>query len=115
MRHVEINVPNLLVVRIYHDDFRRRLNEVERLEPIEMKAGNAGVRTAGVRCKSNLSCQHFRIVLLHALYDPRLENWNIAKIGNKIGRLLAGCRGLWIADARMGGITAHRTGPAGDN
>jgi hypothetical protein len=42
MRHVEIDVPDLLVVGIYHDDFLRCLHEVKRLEAVKMKPRNAG-------------------------------------------------------------------------
>src|SRR5262245_1911265 len=115
MRHVEIDAPNLLIVRIYHDDLLGGLDEVERLEAIEMKARNAGRPTGGVRRKRNLSRQYLRVVLLHALHHPGLQNGAVAEIGDEIGGLLAGCGRLLIADAWVGGIAAYRTGSARDD
>src|SRR6266403_4993264 len=104
MRHVEIDVPDLLVVRIYHYDLLRRLDEVERLEAVQMKPRNAGRHTERMRRKADLSGQNVRIVLLHALHDPGLENGGTAQIGNKVVWLLAGSGSFLIADPRMGGI-----------
>src|ERR1700687_5168818 len=108
MRHVEIDVPDLLVVRIYHYDLLRRLDEVERLEAVQMKPGNAGRHAERMRRKADLSGQNFSIVLLHAFHDPGLENGGAPQIGNKVVWLLAGSPGLLIADPRMGRVVAQR-------
>ena len=80
-----------------------------------MKAGNAGRPARGVPRKGDLSSEYLRVVLLHALHHPGLENGGIGEIGDEIGRLLAGRGGLLVADTRMGGIAPHRTGRAGNN
>src|SRR5438874_7717997 len=98
MRHVEIDASDLLVVRIYHYDFLRRLDEVERLEAIQMESGNTGRHAERMRRKGVLSSQNFRIVLLHSLHDPRLQNGGASEIGNKVGWLLPGSGSLLIAD-----------------
>src|SRR3984893_4170171 len=115
MRYVEIDVPDLLVVRIYHDDLLRRLDEVERLEAVQMKPGNAGRHAERMRRKADLSGQNFRIVLLHALHDPGLQDGGAAKIGNEVVWLLAGSPALLIVDPRMGGVVVQRTRSAGND
>ncbi len=113
MRDVEIDVPDLLIVRIDHQDFLRRLHEIERLEAIEMESGDAGRHAERVRGEGELSGQDLGIVLLHALDDPRLENAGVGEIGDEIGRLLAGPDSLLVAHPRMRGIAAERTRRAG--
>src|SRR5215831_2509504 len=50
---------------------------------------------------------------MHPLLDPGLQIW-IAEVGDHERRLLAGAESLGIADAGVGGIIAHRIGPARD-
>src|SRR6266850_2350331 len=55
VRHVEIDAPDLLVVRIYHYNFFRGLDEVKRLETVEMKSGNTGRHAERMRRKGVLA------------------------------------------------------------
>src|SRR5438477_13190624 len=77
-----------------------------------MKGRNASRRTARMRCKRDLSGEHFRVVFLHSLHDPGLQV-RIAEVSDEECRLLAGRGRLGVADAGMGGIVAHRAWPAG--
>src|SRR5215471_10802688 len=113
MGYVEIDMPDLLIIRIDHYDFLRRLDEVERLEAVQMKSGNARRHAERMRRKGKFSGQNLRVVLLHALHDPGLENAGAGEIGNKVVRLLPGSSRLLIADPRMGGIVMEGTRYAG--
>jgi hypothetical protein len=107
MGDVEIDVPYLLVARIDHHHFLGRLQHVKRLEPEQYESGNARRSAARARRKRDLSGEHFVIVLLHPLFHPRLQI-RIAEVADPIGRLGAGV----VANIRMSGIGAQRTGPA---
>src|SRR5947207_11941076 len=112
MRHVEIDMPHLLVTRKHHDHDLGRLDEVHRLETVQVKGGNAGRRAARMRCKGDLSGEHFRVVLFHSPHDPRFQIW-IAEIGDEERGLPAARGRLGVGDAGMGGIIAHWARNAG--
>src|SRR5205823_1336128 len=67
------------------------------------------------RRKGELSGQNFRVVLLHTLHDPRLQNGSAGKIGDEVGWLFPGSGSLLIADARMGGVVAEGPRSARNN
>src|SRR5215471_7613261 len=108
-------MPDLLVIRIDHYDFLRRLDEVERLEAVQMKSGNTGRHTERMRRKGEFSSQNLGVVLLHALHDPGLQNGGAGEIGDKVGWLFPSSSSLLIADPRMDGIVVQGTRYAGND
>src|SRR5262249_39204547 len=100
---------------IYHQDFLRRLDEVERLKTVQVKPRNAGREAVRMRCEGELSSQNLRIVLCHALHDPGLENGGTLQIRNKVIWLLPGAGSLLIADPRVGRIRMQGTCSAGND
>src|SRR5215813_5617792 len=112
MRHVEIDMSNLLVAREDDHHLLRRLDEIHRLKPVQVKRWNTSRTAARVWCEGDLARQHLVVILLHPLLNPGLQIW-IAEVGDQERWLLAGAGSLRVADAGVGGIIADRTGPAG--
>src|SRR5262245_11031752 len=112
MRHIEIDMPNLLVAGEDDHHLLRRLDEIHRLKTIQVKRRDTRRAAARVRREGDLPREHLIVVLLHPLLNPGLQIW-IAEVSDEECRLLAGTGSLGVADARVGWIIAHGTGPAG--
>src|SRR6266852_5062446 len=110
MRHVEIDVADLMVVGLrHHNDFLGALDDEDRLKSaLEQEAGNAARPAALPRTETGLSGENLFVVLAQCLPHPGLKD-GIGKVGYGKCRLPSREAEFVVVDRRMSRIIGDGT------
>ncbi len=105
MGHVQIDVPNLLVAFVDHDDFLGHLNEIDGARPAAENEVSRNARRPAARAgaERHFAGEHFFIVALHPRHHPGLQN-GVGEIADSEGRLPHRV----VANIRMGFVERDR-------
>jgi len=114
MRHIQIDVPRLIIAAPDDQNFFGRLDEKDhrrRNAAEDIPRGNARRIASLPGGEGNDAGQHLVIRALHLLDHPRLEN-GIGEIGNAVVRIARSEVAHAIGSIGMIGVRHHRAGPA---
>src|SRR5258706_8736246 len=104
MRHVEIDMADLMVALPGHQNLSWALDDVNGLHAVEHEAWIPARPAALLRAKTGLAGEDIVVALAQSLTRPFLQD-RICEIGDRKGRLFSRAPIIVVADRRMGGIT----------